>query len=211
MTGESSDAVESETILAYVRERMDAAEILWESAEYERVAELLDQILLVDPEHERALELSEDIRRRQVRRPQRDRTTVVQESTSADEPTVAVPVQPQRSQVTRKGKLEISFLTHVAEGQVTVHCNRNPIFQETFDFPDIRPFRRQLLKNPERLGTILILPARIVELKVELQLPKTKGDLKTQVRNLSGNLSPQVDRVLQITVTEEYALSVELL
>ena len=200
--------LEHNVVEAYVEERMAFVEAFVKAQQYESAYDILERILLVDPDHETAAQRAEDIERFLDRRRKRIRTPSQppprRQATSTQTP---VPNDPPESTSLSPVELAISFRTLIAEGKVTVFADGTPIWQKEFRFDNRKPFRRKYLKGPRGYDETYNRDPGTVELKVEVEVD-TKDGMQSQDNLLRAALEPGTRPTLQIEVGEDAALRV---
>ncbi len=204
---EQADA-EDDVVKAYVAERMTMVEAFLQAKQYEEALDVLELVLLADPEHTRALEKAEDIerllgRRRQPRVQQSRRGSSQQASPPATSPQ-GTPPPPTR----QTGELKIAFRTLVATGQVKVVANATTVFEESFDFPNRKLFARRKLRSEEGIDRTLTFDAGAVQFTVDVEVQLKEGP-KSLSRELGGVRIPaDATGTLWISVSEDVSLNV---
>lgn len=202
---EQANAVE-----AYVQEHVDAVEELIPLAEYEQAYDVLERILLVDPENAWAAEKSEDIRRFINRPPPPPRRSPRQANNKPPPPSPPRAVTPPPPVAPSPVDVAIHFLTHLAEGQVTVQANGEVVLQDSFNFDNRKTFKRKFLKGERGFDRSESLPSGTVRFEVFVEVELKDGRQALEKKELTGNLVKGMPRTLSIVVQEDLAVSARL-
>lgn len=102
----------------------------------------------------------------------------------------------------------IRFLTHIAEGQVTVHANGQVVLRKTFNFDNRKTFKRKYLKGERGFDQSQSLTSGTVEFEVFVEVELKAGRKALEKKTLSGNLVEGMPRTLSIAVREDEVVSV---
>ena len=193
-------------INSYVEERMIVVEALLQAKQWEPAREVLELVLYADPEHELAGTRIDDIDRLLGRR-RTPRPTSSRSPPPPPPPTRTATASPPTVQQPENGTLSIRFNTMVAAGKVKVTANGAPLFEQDFKFNNTKTFKPRFLRSAGTLGEQRTLREGSVQLRVTVEVDLKSG---REVLNgeIGGNIAPNLNRTLNITVGEDAKLNV---
>jgi len=203
----AASATEPDLATQYVDERLSAASALLLESRFERALEITDRVL----------DLGEDPRAREIHN-QAAQELAQRQAAGAPQPNgarppVATPAGDSQtadppSAEARIGLLRIRLTTEVAEGAIRVIAGDRVLWEESFDFPK-KVFSRKI-KEPGLLEHQVELPVGTYHLSVGARVRAKKDWTDVEPVEVSGNLVEGAARVLQIALSPEAELSVDL-
>jgi serine/threonine-protein kinase len=198
---------EHDIVADYVRERMAYTNAFISAKKYESAYDVLELILLVDPENEEAISKAEDIERF-LSRKRRDQIAAQEAERRRPPPERAPPPRPvaARPAAAVPVDLSISFRTLIAEGEVTLFAADSPIWQKKFNFDNRKVFKRKYLKGERGFDEAYSLTSGTVELRVRVEVDTKDGPRSLEGDLVRSRLSEGDQPTLKIEVSEDATL-----